>query len=94
MAYKICPVCKSKNIRRSRTRTLKEFLFKPIGMRTYRCKEKDCGWRGLIMTPRIFKQIDKLSNYFLILLLAIVLIFFIVQAVAIMKWYFSTAFFR
>jgi hypothetical protein len=45
-----CPQCHGNNLRRSRTRGWRERLLKPLGWRAYRCREKDCGWRGLIKT--------------------------------------------
>lgn len=46
----LCPKCKSNHVRRSRTRGIKERLLKRLGWRAYRCREKNCRWRGLIQT--------------------------------------------
>jgi hypothetical protein len=45
-----CPHCHGNNLRRSRTRGWRERLLKLLGWRAYRCREKACGWRGLIKT--------------------------------------------
>ena len=54
-----CPKCNSANLRRSHTRGIKERFFKRLGRVAFRCREKDCRWRGLIQiepTQEIFKQ--------------------------------------
>ena len=43
-----CPKCGSGNLRRSHSRGASEKLIKLSGWRAYRCREKSCGWRGLI----------------------------------------------
>ncbi len=43
-----CPSCKSTNIRRSHTKGLREKFLKKFGWRAFRCREKNCRWRGLI----------------------------------------------
>jgi hypothetical protein len=53
-----CPSCHGNRLRRSRTKGLWERLLKPWGWRAYRCREKSCGWRGLIKTKSI-RQIVK-----------------------------------
>jgi len=54
----ICPQCHSENLRRSRSRGVKEKLFKKLGWRAYRCQEKNCYWRGLIKVES-FREIVK-----------------------------------
>jgi hypothetical protein len=67
-----CPNCNSTRIRRSRTRTLKEKYLKLFGWKTYRCREKDCRWRGLIKkkgTIESFaKYVDRYANKFMYIL--------------------------
>jgi hypothetical protein len=48
-----CPKCKSNNIRRSRTKGLREKFLKKLGWRAFRCRERDCRWRGLIQTKSL-----------------------------------------
>lgn len=43
-----CPQCGSERIRRSRTRGFNEKIAKLFGNRAFRCREKECGWRGLL----------------------------------------------
>ncbi len=44
----VCPNCRSSNVRRSRTRGVKEKLLKIVGEKAFRCR--DCGWRGMVMS--------------------------------------------
>ncbi len=75
----ICPNCRSSNIRRSRTRGIKEHLLKLIGRKAFRCKE--CGWRGLLIAPGAQdKRVEKRKSYvfaivFGIIVIALILIF-------------------
>jgi hypothetical protein len=50
MEFLSCPKCSSDQVRRSHTRGMRERLLKKLGWRVYRCREKACGWRGLIQT--------------------------------------------
>ncbi len=43
-----CPRCHSDNLRRSRSRNRRERLVKALGWRAMRCRERACGWRGLV----------------------------------------------
>jgi DNA-directed RNA polymerase subunit RPC12/RpoP len=58
-----CPQCGSTRLRRSRTRGFREKFLKIFGYRAYRCREDDCGWRGLLKTrevgERLFNSIEK-----------------------------------
>jgi DNA-directed RNA polymerase subunit RPC12/RpoP len=58
-----CPKCASTRLRRSRTRGFREKFLKFFGYRAYRCREDDCGWRGLVKTGEVggelFKSIGK-----------------------------------
>ncbi len=79
MATIICPNCRSSNIRRSRSRGVKEKLVKLVGDKAFRCK--DCGWRGLIFSRggRSSRVTAKQSYVFAIILgiilLALIIIF-------------------
>ncbi len=75
-----CPKCGSERLRRSHTRGISEKLKKVVGWRAFRCREKSCGWRGLIKTKSfgqvIGKELKNRENLILKLILAIVLIGF------------------
>lgn len=79
MATIICPNCRSSNIRRSRSRGIKERLLKLIGEKAFRCK--DCGWRGMIFsrgehsTRVTVKQSYAFAIILGIILLALIIIF-------------------
>jgi hypothetical protein len=45
-----CPKCGSTRLRRSHTRGFIEKIFKSLGYKAFRCREKDCDWRGLVRT--------------------------------------------
>ncbi len=44
----ICPKCGSGRLRRSHTRGIKEKFLKKLGYKAFRCREKECDWRGLV----------------------------------------------
>ena len=58
-----CPQCGSTRLRRSRTRGFREKFLKFFGYRAYRCREDDCGWRGLVKTRKVggklFESMEK-----------------------------------
>lgn len=60
MAAQACPRCNSNNVRRSRTRGLKERWLKKLGYRAYRCNESECQWRGLLKTKSIRGELNEL----------------------------------
>jgi hypothetical protein len=53
----VCPKCGSERTRRSHTKGVSEKLKKVLGWRAYRCREKSCGWRGLIKTNSFRQEI-------------------------------------
>ena len=55
----VCPKCGSDRLRRSRTRGFSEKLKKVLGWRAYRCREKSCGWRGLLKTKSFREGLPK-----------------------------------
>ena len=55
----VCPKCGSGRLRRSHTRGASEKLHKVFGWRAYRCREKSCGWRGLLKTKSFREGITK-----------------------------------
>ena len=55
----VCPKCGSSRLRRSHTRGVSERFSKLLGWRAYRCREKSCGWRGLIKTRSLRQAIGK-----------------------------------
>jgi hypothetical protein len=74
----VCPKCGSGRTRRSHTRGVSEKLNKILGWRAYRCREKSCGWRGLIKTKSFRQEIENaLTNrqkQILILILVVAVI--------------------
>jgi DNA-directed RNA polymerase subunit RPC12/RpoP len=72
-----CPQCGSTRLRRSHTRGFREKFRKFFGYRAYRCREDDCGWRGLLKTReaggKLFKSIGKKK---MPLILAIIMLLF------------------
>jgi hypothetical protein len=72
-----CPHCGSTRIRRSRTRGFGEKFLKFFGYKAYRCREADCGWRGLVKTRaasrKLFQSIEIRKEP---LILAIIILFF------------------
>ena len=79
VATVICPNCHSSNVRRSRTRGIKERLLKLSGRKAFRCK--DCGWRGILFSPgKRNTQASKQQSYtfaiiFGIIILALIVVF-------------------
>ena len=55
----VCPKCGSDRLRRSHTRGVSEKLQKVLGWRAYRCREKSCGWRGLLKTKSFRQGLEK-----------------------------------
>ena len=55
----VCPKCGSDRLRRSHTRGVSEKLQKVLGWRAYRCREKSCGWRGLLKTSSFRQGLEK-----------------------------------
>ncbi len=70
-----CPLCKSADIRRSRTRGLREKFLKEFGWRAFRCRQKDCRWRGLIRTKPVDQSIKEDIVIGMVLMLIVVGIF-------------------
>ena len=74
----VCPKCGSEHLRRSHTRGVSEKLQKVLGWRAYRCREKSCGWRGLLKTSSFRQGLEKaLKNrkkHFLTLILVVAVI--------------------
>ncbi len=56
MGRKFCPQCGGAELRRSRTRGFRERTWKVLGWRAYRCRNKECQWRGLLKA-RSFKEV-------------------------------------
>jgi hypothetical protein len=75
MSVPSCPLCKSANIRRSRTRLLREKFLKKFGWRVFRCRQMDCRWRGLIRTKPVDQSIKKDIVIGMVLMLVVVGIF-------------------
>ncbi len=74
MSIPSCPLCKSSDIRRSRTRGLREKFFRKFGWRAFRCREMDCRWRGLIRTKPVDKSVKEdlvIGMVFMILVIGI-----------------------
>jgi hypothetical protein len=61
----VCPNCHSTNLRRSRTRGLWGRFLRLWGWRTFRCREENCRWRGMIKveTPILKKQLANAKRY-------------------------------
>ena len=55
----VCPKCGSDRLRRSHTRGVSEKFKKVLGWRAYRCREKSCGWRGLLKTKSFREGLAK-----------------------------------
>ncbi len=55
----VCPKCGSGHLRRSHNRGASEKLIRLLGWHAYRCREKSCGWRGLIKTKSLRQAIGK-----------------------------------
>ena len=58
MPGSVCPRCGSDRLRRSHTRGVSEKLQKVLGWRAFRCREKSCGWRGLLKTKSFRQEIE------------------------------------
>ena len=59
MPGSVCPRCGSDRLRRSHTRGVSEKLQKVLGWRAFRCREKSCGWRGLLKTSSFSQGLEK-----------------------------------
>jgi predicted RNA-binding Zn-ribbon protein involved in translation (DUF1610 family) len=70
----VCPQCGSGRLRRSHTRGVSEKLHKVFGWRAYRCREKSCGWRGLLKTRSFRQEIAKTLKNHKILILKLILV--------------------
>lgn len=72
----VCPRCGSK-LRKSHSVGLKEKLLKISGKRAFRCRDKNCNWRGLIKIKTAREAIlQTYGRYVVILLFLIILLGF------------------
>ncbi len=70
----VCPRCGS-SLRKSHTVGFKEKLLKISGSRAFRCRDKQCNWRGFIKTKSVKDSImETYGQYVVILVFAIIFI--------------------
>ena len=63
---KVCPKCKSTNVRYSHTRTPSEIFFRTrLGYRFYRCQQ--CNWRGMLRPEKTKNKYSGKKNIWLVL---------------------------
>jgi ribosomal protein L40E len=76
----VCPKCGSGHLRRSHSRGASEKLIRLVGWRAYRCREKSCGWRGLIKKKSLRQAIGKELKGRQSLLLKLILLITLISA--------------